>query len=159
MATLEEQAKDLMERVEKLEKKLGMAPLKGILSDFKAMITSFDKRTLELIFQGESDQALAVALMGQEKSVLENAKSAMSKSRWKRIFSEMKNLTEEGVTERWVKSSQEDLLRKIQKLEEMGEIVVVGNGEPLVGSRWPFPEPAKLDLRVWKANVLEPIAG
>lgn len=159
MATLEEQVKDLMERLEKLEKKLGVAPLTGILSNFKATMTGFDKRTLEIIFQGESDQELAVALMGQEKSVLESVGNALSKSRWKRICNEMTNLTEEGVTEGWVESSQGNLLRKIQRLEQMGEIVVVGTGEPIGGSSWPFPEPVKLDLREWKVKVLESIEG
>ncbi len=159
MATLKEQVKDLTQRLEKLEKRMGMAPLKGVLADFKKMMENFDRRTLEQIFQGESDRGLAIALMGQAKPVLENAKGAMSKARWKQVRAEMENLMVEGVSKRWVKSSQEDLQRKIQRLEDMGEIVVGGMGGPMVGHRWPFPEPPKLDLRDWKEDVLDSLAG
>jgi flagellar motor switch protein FliG len=158
MATLEEQVTELTERLEKLEKHLGMAPLRPPLADFKGMMEGLDFRTLEWIFRGESDRELAIAFMGQEKDVLENVRKALSKSRWKRVYAEMRNLTEEGVTEGWVKGSQEELQRKIQKLEEMGEIVVAGSGRQLVGSTWPFPEPPKLDLREWKSKVLEAVA-
>ena len=158
MATLEEQVKELTERLVKLEKHLGMAPLRPPLANFKGLMEGLDFRTLEWIFRGESDRGLAIAFMGQEKPVLESVMKALSKSRWKRVHGEMKILMEEGVTERWVKGSQEDLQRKIQKLEEMGEIVVAGTGEPCVGSTWPFPEPAKLDLREWKAKILDVLA-
>ena len=161
MATLEEQVKELSERVLKLEKHLGMVPLQGTLSDFKKLMEGLDKRTLEWIFRGEGERRLACALMGQEKGVVESVKAALSKSRWKRVHAEMKNLAAEGITEDSVKHSQEALQLKIQQLEDMGEIVVASahDGE-LVGVPWDgkWEEKPKLDLRDWTAKVLEAVA-
>ncbi len=164
MATLEEQVKELTERLEKVERQLGVAPLKGLLADFKTMMENFDNRTLEYIFQGEGDGELAMALMGQEKAVLENAKRALSKTRWKRIYGAMEDLTVEGVSKDWVEAKQENLQRKIQKLEQMGDIVVAGmydDHELLAGTPWTgkWEEKPKMDLREWKAKVLDSLAG
>ncbi|HEY5040267.1 MAG TPA: FliG C-terminal domain-containing protein [bacterium] len=161
MATLEEQVKDLTERLEELEKKFGLAPLKGVVADFKLLMGGLDFRTLETIFQGESDGELACALMGQEKPVLENVKKSLSKTRWKRVHGAMKSMAKEGVTESWVKSSRESLQRKIQKLEQMGHIVVAGHEGPFVEGVWPWKpeEQPKMDLRDWTVNVLDPLAS
>lgn len=160
MATLEEQVKELTERVEKLERQLGIAPLRGLVADFKGLMMWLDTRTLAYIFQGESDHSLAYSLMGQPKEVLESVKKALSKTRWNRVCAEINDLMTEGVTEPLVKSSQESLQRKVQKLEEMADIVIDGSGEPHVGGVIrPFPESAKLDLREWKAKVLETLAS
>ncbi len=161
MATLEEQVKELGERVLKLERHLGMAPLSGFISDFKKLMEGLDRRTLEVIFQGESEGSLACALMGQEKGVVESVKAALSKSRWRRVHATMKNLAVEGVTEGNVKSSQEALQRKVQQLEDMGNIVVAGDHDgELVGVPWDgkWEEKPKLDLREWTAKVLEAVA-
>jgi len=160
MATLEEQVKQLTERVEKLERQLGIAPLRGLVADFKGLMMGLDNRTLEYIFQGESEHSLAYSFMGQPKEVLESVKKALSKTRWNRVCAEMNDLIAEGVTELSVKSSQEGLQRKVQKLEEMAGIAVDGSGDSHVGGvNWPFPEPAKLDLSEWKTKVLNALAS
>ena len=130
MVTLDEQVKELTERVEKLERQLGIGPLKGLVADFKGLMMGLDIRTLEYVFQGESEHSLAYSFMGQPKEVLESVKKALSKIRWNRVCAEMNDLMTEGVTESSVKASQEGLQRKVQKLEEMGGIVVDGSVEP-----------------------------
>lgn len=160
MATLEEQVKELSERVLALERHLGMGPLRAPLTDFKKLMEGLDKRTLEYIFQGEGDGSLACAMMGQEKGVVLSMKGALSKTRWRRVHAEMKKMMEEGVSESGVKSAQESLQYKIQKLEDMGNIVVAGYGGPYVSGEggWPWErkEP-KLDLREWEVRVLEQV--
>lgn len=160
MATLEEQVKELSERVLALERHLGMGPLRAPLTDFKKLMEGLDKRTLEYIFQGEGDGSLACAMMGQEKGVVLSMKGALSKTRWRRVHAEMKKMMEEGVSESGVKSAQESLQYKIQKLEDMGNIVVAGvhDGE-LVGVPWDgkWAEKPKLDLREWEVRVLEQV--
>lgn len=135
--------------------------MSGFISDFKKLMEGLDRRTLEVIFQGESEGSLACALMGQEKGVVESVKAALSKSRWRRVHATMKNLAVEGVTEGNVKSSQEALQRKVQQLEDMGNIVVAGDHDgELVGVPWDgkWEEKPKLDLREWTAKVLEAVA-
>jgi flagellar motor switch protein FliG len=134
--------------------------LRASLADFNKLMEGLDKRTLECIFQGESDGSMACAMMGQEKGLVLSMKAALSKTRWRRVHVEMKKMTEEGVPESSVKSAQESLQYKIQKLEDMGHIVVAGRGGPYVSGEggWPWDrkEP-KLDLKEWEVRVLEQV--
>lgn len=161
MATSQKRLKELEERVMRLEKKLGMAPLTGVVADFKGLMKWLDRRTLGFIWQGEDDRTIALSLMGLERKILETAKAAFSKTKWKIICSEMEGLLKEGVEQDSIKWAQESIQRKVQKLEEMGEIVV--GRDPEVEGKWvdakfllaKAKENKKLDLKAWKKTLDE----
>ena len=153
MATSQKRFKELEERVKRLEKRLGISPLTGVVANFKELVQWLDQRTLEFIWQGEDDRTLALSLMGLERKILESAKKAFSKTKWKIICFEMERLLKEGVEKESIKWAQESIQRKVQKLEEMGQIVVGRDPELEKWVKGKVKVKKKLDLKAWKKTL------